>query len=390
MQTRRRFLLSGVAGVGAPAIPPCAEPGAKERTIFEPKMISAGNNRPSVNLRADRLIEICVALHRRRMMASIEQESGGSPDEFRRKLDSLIQAELVKKSSGRQYLPTFLVVTLEDGKWMAPVARVVEETGRLVAENIPRIRAQAELIPGIRRTGFTRAAFLILSNVLLDNWQIRNVEDQFLKAERPLRNGSRYYLALFEKPAQQRSEAFGIYGNALGTIEGIHLGVYGKQRYDGSTLTSIPEEQYRRLFGVPPQADLQAEALELFNRVAALARTGADHLSPRQRSGLCKLGLLENGELRVTVLNSEEADSLGEVAALFTPSLLAVLERHRAQLESTYERSPYKEEVSFNEFFMWWYHFFYTATTDWLAQQRLLEIPASGNTTYLITSHRPG
>jgi len=118
--------------------------------------------------------------------------------------------------------------------------------------------------------------------------------------------------------------------------------------------------------------------------MVALARTGRGHLSAPQKAGLGKLGLFENGELRVTVFSRAEANELSGVAALVTPGLLGLLERYRAGLESTHGRSPYREEVTFNEFFIFWYHFFYSAVTNWLASKGLLEVPRSGNATYLI------
>ena len=90
------------------------------------------------------------------------------------------------------------------------------------------------------------------------------------------------------------------------------------------------------------------------NELVATARTREDHLSAVQKAGLGKLGLFENGELRITVFSRAESNELGGVAALFT-RLLDLLQRHRAVLESTHNRSPYKEETTFNEFFMWWY-----------------------------------
>ncbi len=384
MPTRRKFLSSFSTCVGAGAV--CARGGfcAKQETIFETKMISAGNNYPSLNIKANRLTEICVALHRRKAAASIEGDLGISSAELRGRVDSLATAGLVKRTPSGQFLPNFMVTTLEDAKWMAPSEKMVEATGRLIADRLPDIRARAESIPAIRRAGFSRNAFLILSNVLLDNWQIENVEREFLKAERPLRDGRRYYYAIFEKPASQRSEAFGIYGNAGGTLANVQLGIYGNRRYDGSTLLSVPKEEFARLFEFPVQADVQVEAAALLKQLVAFARTGEDHLSAPQKAGLGKLGLFENGELRVTVFSRAEANELGEVAALVTSDLLGLLERHRAGLESTHERSPYKEEVTFNEFFIWWYHFFYSAATNWLARKGLLEVPRSGNATYLV------
>jgi len=276
------------------------------------------------------------------------------------------------------------VVTLEDAKWMTPSQKMVEATGRLIADKLPDIRARAEKIPAIRRAGFSGNAFLILSDVLLDNWQIENVETEFLKAERPLRDGRRYYYAVFEKPASQKSEAFGIYGNAGLMLGNVQFGMYGNRRYDGSTLFSMSKDELVRLFEFPPQADLKAELATVLERVVAFGRTGEDHLSARQKEALGKLGLLENGQLRVTLFSGVENMELGDVAALFKSDLLGLLERHRAELQSVYARSPYKEEVTFNEFFMWWYHFFYSATTDWLAHNGLFEVPRSGNVTYLV------
>jgi hypothetical protein len=277
-----------------------------------------------------------------------------------------------------------MVITIEDAKWMASPANMVPELARLIVDKLPDIRTRSESIPAIQRTGFARNTLLILSNVLLDNWQIRNVEKEFLKTERPLRNGRRYYYALFEKPASQRSEAFGIYGNAVGSVDGIALNMYGKQRYDGNTLLSISDADFKKLFGLSPQEDIRAEAKVLLERLVLLARTGENRLDAREKDGLSALGLFENGVLHVTVLHPSEAESLHSVAALLTPNLLSLLERHRSELESIYRRSPYRDEVTFSEFFIWWYHFYYTAVTNRLAQGGFIDIPHSGNTTYVV------
>lgn len=384
MWTRRDILAPFVARVGSDIIFARGGFCAKQETIFENKMISSGNNYPSLNIRANRLTGICVALHRRKGLAPIERDLGISSAELRGRIDSLVTAELVKRSPSGRFLPTFMVVTLEDAKWIALPEGMVQATGRLIADRLPDIRARAESIPAVRRAGFSRNAFLILSDVLLDNWQIENVETEFLKAEPPLRDSRRYYYAIFEKPASQRSEAFGIYGNAVLTLRNVQLGVYGNQRYDGSTLISVTKEEFARLFELPAQADVKAELGGLLEHMVAFARTGKEHLGPRQKAALGGLGLFENGELRVTVFSRAEAMELAGVAALFTSDLLGLLERYRAGLQSAHERSPYREEVTFNEFFIWWYHFFYSATTDWLAHKGLLEVPRSGNATYLI------
>ena len=384
MWTRREIFAPFAARVGAGILIARGGFCAEQETIFENNMISSGNNYPSLDMRANRLTDICVALHRRRGLARIERDLGISAADLQGRIDSLVTAGLVTRSPSGRFLPTFMVVTLEDAKWISLPEGMVEAAGRVIADKLPDIRARAESIPAVRRTGFTRNAFLILSNVLLDNWQIGNVETKFLKAERPLRDSRRYYYAIFEKPASQRSEAFGIYGNAGLTMGSVQVGVYGNRRYDGSTMVSLGKEEFARRFEWPAEADANAELGRLLEQMVASGRTGKEHLTASQKAGLGKLGLFENGELRVTVFSRAEAMELGGVAALFTPDLLGLLERYRARLQRAHERSPYREEVTFNEFFIWWYHFFYSATTDWLANKGLLEAPRSGNATYLI------
>ena len=73
---------------------------------------------------------------------------------------------------------------------------MIEETVALIEGNLEEIRRLYFDSPGLSRTPLEQASLLVLSNVMLDNWQINAVEDRFLRAERPLRNGKRYYLSL--------------------------------------------------------------------------------------------------------------------------------------------------------------------------------------------------
>ena len=98
MWTRRDILTPFVARVGAGIIFARGGFCSKPETIFETAMISSGNNYPSLDMRANRLTDICVALHRRQVLASIEHDLGISSSELRGKLDSLVVEGLVKTS----------------------------------------------------------------------------------------------------------------------------------------------------------------------------------------------------------------------------------------------------------------------------------------------------
>jgi hypothetical protein len=61
---------------------------------------------------------------------------------------------------------------------------------------------------------------------------------------------------------------------------------------------------------------------------------------------------------------------------------LKVLNEQTGYSHEVYEKSGYSDEIAFEEFFIWWYHFIYTSATDILAKRNLLIIPVDGNFYY--------
>ena len=42
----------------------------------------------------------------------------------------------------------------------------------------------------------------------------------------------------------------------------------------------------------------------------------------------------------------------------------------------------YSKEITFDEFFIWWYHFIYTKATNLMAEENMLKVPVGGNFSY--------
>jgi hypothetical protein len=289
-------------------------------TVFQGAMISSGRNRPSVSMSKENLVNLCGLLHRGVPLAGIQDRLRLSSEELQRKLDLLIQEGLVKRADGHRFLPAFVVVTIDDArKYFHVDDGVIRDAAALIKEKLPEVKSECRKIKSLADVPFEELSFFIGSNVLLDNWQINNVERLFVKADRPARTGGRYYYMIFEKPAADMAEPFGIYGNT-GSQSG---NLYGNDRFSGHTPLAQP-------FHIE----------------------GAD------------------------------SQALDRVAAVVTGGLIALLERNREQLLATYRTSPYAEETSFNEYFMCWYHFFYTAVTNRLRDEGVIKIPASGTISY--------
>jgi hypothetical protein len=276
-----------------------------------------------------------------------------------------------------------MVVTLEDGKRLAKTGRDLEkQVTRLIVTKLPEIRKRYDEIEGLRGVPFQRASLLILSNVLLDNWQIRNVEKRFLGAERPLRNGMHYYYSIQEKVKGDPTEAFGIYGNMNSGYGSASVSLYGNQR-QGLNFITIEKPQLKEWFGMDDSEDIWKFKQKLVEEVLRLSINTNDAVSEQHEKGFEKLGFIENGKLSVPIFHKGDEKRLSEIGGLITDELIRLLEKRRRELEKGYRKSAYSQEVSFEEYGIWWYHFFYTDITENLIAKGYITRPATGVFTYL-------
>jgi len=62
--------------------------------------------------------------------------------------------------------------------------------------------------------------------------------------------------------------------------------------------------------------------------------------------------------------------------------LLKILNEQTDYSRKVFEKTVYSDEIAFEEFFIWWYHFIYTDATNILAKRNKLTIPKEGNFYY--------
>lgn len=78
-----------------------------------------------------------------------------------------------------------------------------------------------------------------------------------------------------------------------------------------------------------------------------------------------------------------------KLAADFKPVLINILNNNRTHMEAWYSKTIFSKEISFEEYFIWLYHFIYTRATNILAQEKQLKIPEGGNFYYIIQWTEP-
>lgn len=228
------------------------------------------------------------------------------------------------KNVNDTFVPTCMIISEKDGEELFKLAEPVSE--QIADSLIKRMQELKEKYSSThlsKTIPFDSISFFVVSDVLLDNWQIGNVEESFLHTERPLRHGKNYYYSFLEN-SDNETGPFGIYGNM-----GLNnFSVYGKNQ--------------RKVNSSKVNQGLES----------------------------------------VPVIDSLDNSLFDKFSGEFTGALLAVLNLNKDYALDVYNKTGYSKEVSFPEFYIWWYHFIYTQTTDIIAKRGLINIPKSGNFFY--------
>lgn len=75
---------------------------------------------------------------------------------------------------------------------------------------------------------------------------------------------------------------------------------------------------------------------------------------------------------------------LNEIANTISKDLILLCKENEKPLKEYFASSRYAKEITYEEFFIWWYHFFYTQITEELIKQGIISISTQENQTYII------
>ncbi|MCG2588801.1 hypothetical protein [Rhodohalobacter sulfatireducens] len=283
----------------------------------------SGFEGPKIDIKSDSLTEFLTALHYDIPLSDIEHELEWSPETTERHINALIENKLLIKQ-GDDYQPNLGIITLERGNLLEEKAQnVANEISDSISAWLPEIKEIHNESHISQNHDFRELSLFYLSNVILDNFQIERVEEEFLNQQRPLRNGSRYYLAIVEDDLAAATEPYGIYGN-----RGLHW----------SDSTGISVYGNRRTSSNPGWDNYEDKNIHVFD------------------------------EHDTELITQTMPD-------LFFPTLLDILNRNRSAFEAIYSELNFDEEISFEEFFIFWYHWIYTEATDVLIEREIIQKP---------------
>ncbi|MDP4223102.1 MAG: hypothetical protein Q8868_07300 [Bacteroidota bacterium] len=304
------------------------------RRTYLSYIISKGDNRPDFDRKKDNIDRFLVALFKGVPVGDFMKKAGWTRDMLDEKVRLLTEKGWLKRD-GDKLCPTVFIASEEEGKelykYAGPLAVAIAES---IAGSVPSIKEKFKELKLDPPCSFEDLSFLILSDVLLDNWQLMKMESAFLKQEnRPERHGKFYYASI-EESSETGYEPFGIYGNQSGRInDSTWLNIYGN------------------------------------NRITA-------------NRDLANKQFCDSVMAHSLILTTEIYNFFEEISDDYHPKLMKILEDNREYSMSVFRKTGYADQIKFEEFFIWWYHFIYTSATNILAEKGLIKIPPGSNFYY--------
>jgi predicted transcriptional regulator len=270
----------------------------------------------SVDLSKNNFQKILILLHNKVAPEEIREQLNINEMEYDNSINQLFSEGIIKISTDGRFVPTFMILDKQNEK---KLNKLVKEIGtnfaEIVVDRHPLIVEAYKKILGFRNRTIEDNDLFILCSVMLDNWQLKNIETEFLRAEPPMRGKSKHYLALLEKDDSSNYQPFGIYKTTTATKGNERLYIYSKAKE-----VSFPE--------TVTQSSLT--------------------------SGRNKDNVLTN-QRKYFIINHRENEKLNELSKIISTDLINHLNNQRPQLVKHFLESVYKEETSFREWFFWIY-----------------------------------
>ena len=292
---------------------------------FEKKQISSGDNNPNHIVYEDDVDALMVSLFYGKTLKEINCVLGWDDSKMTKTTNLLIENGMLSEKNG-VYTPAVFVLPLKEGLALKEEANsIANEIAEAMIAQLDKFKALHDKMDISKQYSFHDLSFFYLSDIVLDMGQIGDVEKFYLKKERPLRHGKHYYFSIIEKDTTRREEALGIYGNqGLFKSDSIYIGVYGNTRFQ---------------------------------------EAGWDDYKSKEMHGFNK----NDFNILFKEFNKQ-----------FLPTLIDILEKNSAEFQKLYTDYGYMGEISFEEFFIWYYHLIYTEVTNQLIKKGVINKPENG------------
>lgn len=291
---------------------------------FDVRIISNNFSKPTINLEKNHLKEILVLLHNNYPAEEIKEHFKLNESTYNLYINELFGEGLIKKTTEGKFVPTCMVINIDNGNQLKKTADSLGREMSLIAiDRLTKIKDAYKKIYSFKNISFDDASLLILGNVIHNYGQMPLIEEKYIKAEAPHRGANRYYLAILENNRSGELEPFGLFMNSFQQIENFTVGYYG-------------------------------------NKTA-----GRDSIFTKAEMSK----IIKNKNSSVPLIGTEDQKKLNELATIIAPDLINYLEKNRTLFVKLYLNSVYKDQTTFREWFVWYYQFIITQANKTLIEK---------------------
>lgn len=339
-------------------------------------------NKPAVNLEENKLKDILILLHHRVTAGEIKKHFQLSDSVWNERVNYLFGEGLIKKFTDSSFIPTILVLDEENGRSLKKLTDSLGgEMSAIAIDRLNKIKEVYAKIPSFRNLPFDYGSMFILGGVLHDGAQLKNYQDQFIKAFIPNRGSGYYYMSLVQNE-EAKSSSPKIYETRYYNYPAFTLGSFASSVYERNIATYATSELTKD-FGKPTTESDSVYQITMLNELIKMSKSNGYKPSVRILDGFNRYGIVLKGKPTVPVLSKGDQQRLIELSNVVAQDIINYFENRQTLFVKWYLNSQYREEVSYKEWMIWVYKMITAKTVDVLIEKSYIKI-FGGNTASFI------
>jgi hypothetical protein len=292
----------------------------------------------------------------------VARKVGLSSSELQSHVDALAHDQLLLPGPHDSYTPTFPIIHRGDAAYFTDLDNpLIEATVGAIESRKQELTTRFRDHLHLDQAQTTQLSLVLFGDVLFDRWQTGHVRKEFLLGYPPSRNGLQFYVTALEKVS--------------GKIGSLGIYTHAEQRYGDMTLVTYGHTRILDPFTQEKPSDV----LGILGTYVALVN-GKSAATPE----LERLGFVRAGKPVISVISQSEYAKLPAITSIFTPDLLRLMNADRPKIVAAYKASRYAANVSFQEYALWWYHFFDAAVVERLIDDGVITVPDVGYATLVV------
>ncbi|MDP3580845.1 MAG: hypothetical protein Q8S39_02850 [Ignavibacteria bacterium] len=344
--------------------------------------VSFEESQPKINLDNDKLKDILILLHHRVSAEAIKKQFQLSDNVWNERINYLFGKGLIKKFDDSSFVPTVFVLDEENGCSLKKLTDSLgAEMSGIAIDRLNKIKEAYAKIPSFKNIPFDYASMFILGGVMHDDVQLKNYQDQFIKAFIPHRGNSYYYMSLVQNEEAESSNPK-IYETRYYNYPAFTLGSFATTVYERNIATYATSELIKD-FGRPATESDSVYQISMLIELIKMSKNAGYKPPVKMLDGFNRYEITAKGKPTVPVLSIADQQRLAELSNIVAQDIINYFENRQTLFVKWYLNSQYREEVSYKEWMIWVYKMITAKTIDVLVEKSYIK-SFGGNTASFI------